>query len=117
MPVLSAANPVYAPRIDYDVDKSVIGHVHLWINGVDVTYLRGVPTIIRKWASESPFGDTVAAFEFPQLNPWDKPGEDDLTFLFPDAPVKIGIVDSEGGVRYVWQGFLDARGHRHRGRA
>ena len=111
MPVLSAANPAYTARIDYDVVKEVVGYVHLWINQQDVTYFRDSPTIIRRWESEAPFGDTVAAFEFPQLNPWDKPGEGDLSFLYPDAPVRIGIVDDEGVVRIVWRGFLDARGN------
>lgn len=119
-PVLSAEYPAHPEPGHPDAPEtveSVVGYVHLWIDGQDVTYWRGGMTVIRRWESEAPFGDTAAAFEFPQRNPWDKDGEGDLSFLRPDAPVVIGIVEPTVGdevttwrTRRLWSGFLDASG-------
>jgi hypothetical protein len=115
MAALSETHPVHARRGclegDDTVIREVIGYPQLWIGGRNVTYLRGAPTVIRRFESEVPIGDTAAAFEFPQLNPWDADGVGDLDFLTKDAPVAIGIADTEGNVRRVWSGFLDARGN------
>jgi hypothetical protein len=115
MAALSETHPVHARRDclegDDTVIREVIGYPQLWIGGRNVTYLRDTPTVVRRWESEVPFGDTAAAFEFPQLNPWDADGVGDLDFLTKDAPVAIGIADDEGNVRRVWSGFLDARGN------
>jgi hypothetical protein len=115
MAALSETHPVHARRDclegDDTVIREVIGYPQLWIGGRNVTYLRDTPTVVRRWESEVPFGDTAAAFEFPQLNPWDADGVGDLDFLTKDAPVAVGIADDEGNVRRVWSGFLDARGN------
>jgi len=87
-----------------------VGYVHLFIGGQDITYFRGGMTTIRRWESEAPFGDTVAAFELPQLNPWDAPGSGDLAFLRKDTPVAVCIT-KDGTTRRLWSGFLDARGN------
>jgi hypothetical protein len=120
-PVLSAVYPAHPEQGHPDapeVVRSTVGVVHLWVGGQDVTYFRGGMTVIRRWESEAPFGDTVAAFEFPQLNPWDAPGAGDLAFLRKDTPVAIGMVETTVGdgfvrvhTRRLWSGFLDARGN------
>jgi hypothetical protein len=117
-PDLSAAYPAHpapgqvgAP----DVVEEIVGYPQLFIGGENVTNLRGVQTVIRRWESEAPFGDTAAAFEFPQFNPWDVPGEGDLAFLARDARVAIGMREEVAPgafrVRRLWSGFLDARGN------
>ena len=114
MAPLSAEHPEHSPHGDCEFgDNEVIvedvGIPHLFIGGRDVTFWRGRLTEITSWESEAPFGDTVAAFAFPQMNPWDKPGEGDLDFLVADADVVIGIDDGENFHR-EWSGFLDANG-------
>jgi hypothetical protein len=121
MPELTEENPAWHARKDldavdpdgfYPVIEEAVGHVQLWIGHQNVTYIRGVETPIRRYDSELPWGDKTAMFEFPQMNPWEKPGEGDWAFLRRDADVLIGIVDEEGGaIRRLWgPGFLDARG-------
>ncbi len=122
MPVLTEANPAWTPRKDidavdavagfYPVIEEAVGRPNLWIDGQNVTYFRDQETVITRFDSELPWGDKGAMFAFPQLNPWEKPGEGDWSFLHRDAEVLIGIVDVEGGgIRRLWgPGFLDARG-------
>lgn len=109
MPPLTEANPVYQPRVDYPVVSEIVGTVHLWIAGRDVTYFRGVPTKILRWDSEAPFGDKTAAWEFPQMEPWEKPGVGAWSWLRRDAEVVIGYVSPEGVVTREWEGFWDSR--------
>jgi hypothetical protein len=117
-PDLSAVYPAHPAPGEAgapDVVEEIVGYPQLFIGGENVTNLRGVQTIIRRWESEAPFGDTAAAFEFPQFNPWDVPGEGDLAFLARDARVAIGMREEVAPgafrVRRLWSGFLDARGN------
>ena len=122
MPELTEAHPVWHARkgIDavdeakgwYPVTEEAVGHVQVWVGHQNVTNFRGQETIVRRYDSELPWGDKTAMIEFPQMNPWEKPGEGDWSFLHRDAPVLIGIVESDGGaIRRLWgPGFLDARG-------
>lgn len=109
MPPLTEADPAYQARADYDVIRSELGTVHLWIGGVDVTYHKGVPTKILRWESEAPFGDKTAAWEMPQLEPWERPGYGDLAFMRKDAEVVIGYVSALGVVTREWEGFYHSR--------
>ena len=117
MDPLSADHPLHVtggscPAGDNTIVEAVVGYPHLWIGGKDVTKFRDAPTLIGRWESETPAGDTVAAWDMPQLNVWDVDGEDDLAFLYPDAPVTVGIVtEVSPGVKKVnrvWRGFYDA---------
>jgi hypothetical protein len=117
-PDLSAVYPAHPAPGETgapDVVEEIVGYPQLFIGGENVTNLRGVQTVIRRWESEAPFGDTAAAFEFPQFNPWDVPGEGDLAFLARDARVAIGMREEVAPgafrVRRLWSGFLDARGN------
>lgn len=109
MPPLTEADPVYQPRVDYPAIREEVCTVHLWIGGVDVTYFRGVPTEIKRWDSEAPFGDKTAAWEMPQLEPWERPGVGDLAFMRKDAKVVIGYVSPLGVVTEEWVGFYHSR--------
>jgi hypothetical protein len=109
MPALDAAHPAYQAHRDYPVITDVVGTHQIWVNNVNVTYWRGHPTLIRRYDAEAPFGDKGAVFELPQKDPWDVPGEGDLSWLTPDASVFIGIVDELGNIRRAWgPGFLDS---------
>ena len=108
-PALSAALPATQAWVDYTPTTTVVGFAHVWVDGQDVTYFRGSPVIVRNWQKEVPFGDKAAMFEMPQLDPWDVPGEGDLSFLRPKAPVVVGIVDLDGNVHVKFSGFLHAR--------
>jgi hypothetical protein len=42
------------------------------VNGEDVTFFRGVPTIVQSWASQEPFGDSSAVFVLPAVTSFDQ---------------------------------------------
>lgn len=83
---------------DYTINVEEIGVPHLWIDGLDVTYFRDIPTDIGEWGASLPFGDDTAVIRFPQMTPWDIAGVGDLSWLYFDAPVEIAIIDSGGNV-------------------
>lgn len=112
MPALSAATPKMrvgnpANPGEYAVDctgRSLRRHV--FIDGVDCTYLRDVPASFETYAASSPFNATDATVGLPQLRPWDIPGTGDLAMLdmSRDPAVEIVHVYSDGEVRHVWEG-------------
>lgn len=108
MPALSAAQPRMRPHVDYDVDRGVVGRDHVFVDGVDVTFLRNCPTLIGETVESSPLGDDRASLEFPQVKPWDIPGEGDLWMLREDAPVEIFRVTPGGDRVHRFDGFLSS---------
>jgi hypothetical protein len=44
----------------------------LEINGEDMTFFRGVPTVIQNWASQEPFGDSSMVFQLPAVTSFDQ---------------------------------------------
>lgn len=85
--------------------SAVVGVPHLIIGGVDVTYWRGVPSVIVSDRQEQPFGDVTASVNFPQQTPMDKPGAGDLAWLKAGNPVEIIIVNGSSITR-CWAGHL-----------
>lgn len=106
MPALSAVQPRMRPHVDYDVERGTVGALHVWVNGVDVTYLRNVPTIIGELVSSAPLGDERASIEFPQIKPWDIPGTGDLWMLTEDAPVEVALIGADDSRTLMWEGFV-----------
>lgn len=108
MAALSAANPRYTPHVDYDVETGVVGRLHVWVDGQDVTFLRGSPTIVGECVQSVPLGDDRAAIEFPQVKPWDIPGTDDLSPLRPDAPVEVALIRPDHSRTVLFEGFTSS---------
>lgn len=107
---MPALTPDSAGRVhsagDYPVITGWLGTPHLWIAGVDVTYFRGVPTVIGRWGDALPGGDTTLSIELPQITPWDTPGVGDLAWLHAGASVELDIVESGGTRHREFTGFL-----------
>jgi hypothetical protein len=109
-PALTDALPAHQRWVDYTPTTEVVGFAHVWVDDVDISYFRGKPILVRNWTKEAPWGDKSALWEMPQLDPWDVPGEGDLSFIRKGARVVIGIVDDEtGDVDRKWSGFYHSR--------
>jgi hypothetical protein len=72
------------------------------VNGFDVTFFRGLPTIVNSWASQEPGGDATATFTFPGITTYDRLP---LPFTYPSGEVQ-GIARSYTGNGY-WQASAD----------
>jgi hypothetical protein len=92
--------------MDYDIVTDVIGTPHVWVDGVDVTYFRDIPTRIGGWRDEAPFGWTSTTLTFPQVFHYEETGTGDLAWLRPDAPVEIAIVTPGGDRIHRFTGHL-----------
>jgi hypothetical protein len=110
MPALSAADPSYKPHIDYDVEREEKYRRHVFVNGVDVTYLRGVPARFADCSWSVPLWNEAATIGFPQMKPWDEPGTGDLAALdmSRDPAVEIALVGLDDSVTQVWEGFMSS---------
>ena len=83
-----------------------LGVPHVWVDGVDVTYFRGVPVKLAGWRDEAPFGWTDTTLTFPQVFHFEEPGTGDLAWMRPDAPVEIAIVREDGSRLHRFTGQL-----------
>jgi peptidoglycan hydrolase-like protein with peptidoglycan-binding domain len=89
----------------YPTTDAVVGVPHVFIGGTDVTYFRGVPIVIGVDRQEGPFGDVTFSIDMPQITPQDTPGTGDLSWLVPDAPVELVMVNGATTTQ-LWAGFL-----------
>lgn len=90
------------------------GRPRLLVGGVDVTFFRGVPSVIESWSSVEPYDDEMAFISFPQIGPF----EDYLhpvtgiPWLREFADVRIERVDSTGAtVNLLFEGLVPAFRH------
>lgn len=99
----------------YPVTRAILGVPHVFVDDVDVTYLRGERTLIREYVLVEPFGEDSATVEFPQISPFDILGEtgEELSFIGPDRDIEIVIVEEgvtpgvfNGTQHSVWNGIL-----------
>ena len=117
----SVTNGLRVPDPIYDaftvIADEPVGVLHVLVSGVDVTYFRDSRTIVERDRAEEPFGDSTMRLSFPQITTLDIPGDGDLTWLTPNAPIQLVLqqfeVDEESGelmptgtVRRLWAGDL-----------
>lgn len=57
------------------------GVLQIIVDGVDVTYFRDVATQVGSWSYDEPFDDRTLSVAFPQITPFEEPGEGDLSWL------------------------------------
>lgn len=74
----------YARRSD---DEFLTIGVKAWntdqTDATDLTYFRGVPTIVQSWEETDPFGHSIATISMPQCTSYDGPWDDPGTELVP----------------------------------
>jgi hypothetical protein len=112
------------------LDESTWGRERVLVNGKDVTFLRGIYTIVESWSHASPFGFWRASLFFPQATGHEvlttalgvavlKGANVDLQLILPDGsidpdPLWEGLVteteaiktETSYGVRVTCQGYL-----------
>jgi hypothetical protein len=101
MPALSGVR-----AMDYPIETDVVGTPHVWVDGVDVTYFRDIPSRIGGWRQEAPFGWTSTTLTFPQVFHYEERGVGDLEWMVADAPVEIAIVTPLGARLHRFTGHL-----------
>jgi hypothetical protein len=121
VPTLMRVSPVYEPaEIDAngrpvdgalnatDVVYEPWGHLAVFINDKDVTYLRDVPTTIESMSWQRLGNYETASLVFPGISVFETFGTGDLDWLNDHASVRITRIDSEGGQHTVWLGSVNA---------
>jgi peptidoglycan hydrolase-like protein with peptidoglycan-binding domain len=78
------------------------GRLRVVIAGKDMTYYRGIPTQIKSWTINEPFGDASATIEFPQISIF----EDTLQSFRKFADVEIQRVQRNGTTTVLWAGEI-----------
>lgn len=116
MPTLTRSGGHYRNDGDYPVTQTILGVPHVFIQGVDVTFLLGERTLIREWTLVEPGGEDTAAVDFPQIYPFDsveqgRPGP--INFIGGDADLEIVIIEEgatpgvfDGTVHSLWNGIV-----------
>lgn len=97
------------------IDNSLKGSWQVWIyplgerlsiSAVNVTFVRGAPTVVESLTTVDPFGPGTASLKFPSVTMLDELGSDDLWWMVPEADVDIVWVTAEDEVIFRWEGFL-----------
>lgn len=88
----------YAPT---STIRAAVGRFRVIIDGVDVTYFRGVATQVEEFFSVDPGGDGGASLYFPQITWYDRPGHGDLYWYHVGTIVQIKL-----GATRVFVGIL-----------
>jgi hypothetical protein len=82
------------------------GTLRVVFNGVDVTFLRDVPTIVESFGSAEPLGDTSAVIRFPQITPFEALGTGDLAAITDWVDVEIKRLHPDGAtLSTLWEGL------------
>jgi hypothetical protein len=107
-PTLTDGQPQddWAPSSRVDEDW---GRVRIVIGGVDVTFLRGIATVVEEYVHAKPYGPLSCRLRFPQISIFDsiRPPSGDLTFLAPGSYIELDWIkpdESFGGV--LWDGLI-----------
>lgn len=88
------------------VGRSDWGHLQIVVDGVDVTFFRDIPTQVGGWSNGEPFGDSTASIRFPQITPFEAPGQGSLSWMKDWADVDIYRVRPNGTTKILWEGLL-----------
>lgn len=97
----------------YKIDETLTvredwGYLRVYAGGVDVTFLRDVPTEIREYGYLEPFGYGPAVLAFPQISPFDTLGAGDLDWLVQGFNVDLHWEDPVTGdidLDPLWEGL------------
>ena len=85
-----------------------VGTLQVICQGLDYTYLRGVPCLVRGWTKNEPFGDATADLFFPQITVFDRMSWGDRDALRKGADVTINLVRPDASKTVLFEGFVVA---------
>ena len=76
---------------------------------VDVTFVRGAPTMVESFGTADPFGPTTASITFGGISVLDRLGAGDIAWCSPDVDVDICWVDAATQeIVWRWEGFFSS---------
>ncbi|MEN3123282.1 peptidoglycan-binding domain-containing protein [Janibacter sp. LM] len=91
----------------WDITDGDVGSLRVWVNGKDVTWFRGVPTLPGNAVASEPFGWESLTLTFPQISAFEEPGVGDLYWLKPDHQVEVYLIaPDKTRVLELFQGHL-----------
>lgn len=77
---------------------------------VDVTSLRGAPTLLDPWGFDDPFGPSEFTFTLPSVSMFDRIGTGDLSWLTPDSEIDVVFEGALPGAYpdkgFAWEGLV-----------
>jgi hypothetical protein len=91
--------PLGRPRADQYlpvITTETLGYVSVVVNGVDVTFLRGVPAQVGSITENEPFGWATATVTFPQLSPFENPATGDRALIRDGYNIDVTLVSPTG---------------------
>lgn len=99
-----------SPWVPTTLDQSTWGRERVLIDGVDLTFLRGVRTIVEDWSHADPFGPLDANIYFPQATGHEVVGAGDLAPIRTGHSVEIQKIRPDGTIdpQDCFQGFIDS---------
>lgn len=99
------------PRL-VDNRESGFWKVHVYPSGdrsqssaIDVSFVRGAPTLVEEVSTADPFGPTTATLAFKSITLLDAAGSGDLWWLKPHVDVDI-CWECDGEDLYRWEGYM-----------
>lgn len=90
------------------LDESKWGRERVLLDGTDVTFLRGIYTVIESWSHASPFGYWRASLWFPQVTGHESIGTGALAPLRKGANVDLQLILPDGTIDPdpLFEGFV-----------
>lgn len=106
-PTLVAGRP-QRPWAPSSVTREDVGTLHVYVNEVDCSYVRGVATAVDDYQLMDPFGCGPAHIRFPALTGWDQITAGAAHFLKFSYSVDIYLVHVDGSRLYppLWSGEI-----------
>ena len=83
-----------------ETPENVFGGLQVVVGDTDVTYYRGIPTVVGSWSFNEPFADAACTITFPQISPM----EALPSWLDEYATIEI-VCDADGTI--LWEGLAD----------
>lgn len=89
--------------------------LQILIGGTDVTFFRGMPSVIESWQNQEPFGDSQAIVDFPQVTQFDTLGASvsSVPWAYTGASAQINVVYPDTSTKALFKGFVSAIGDRY----
>lgn len=89
------------------INRDEVGRHRFRLDGVDRSYFRGVPVLLLDDSHANPFGHETARLRFPQVSPFEKPGDGDIDWLHEGLGLRITLVSpiSATDPDWTWSGY------------